>query len=223
MITTIAEDMKKLTEDILTSHDLRVKTLGDLVSYTHDLMGDTRKTVKGFTVDRKKMAEEQAKDLTNFANGLSKDVQSLLKKAQDMVKEFGKNNRQMSKEQAKNLANFVSDLTKSVGAMLNGFEKERDKMSKELKDNLSKQIKDIQTEVKRILKESDNLIGEYSSEMAQARKAWKDMSKAVAKARISGVIPKIDAREKVTTVEHAIGRNKGVKKNAEKRKATVKS
>lgn len=219
MITTIAEDMKKLTEDIITSHDLRVKTLGDLVSHTHGLMTDARKTVKGFTLDRKKMAGEQAKDLTNFANGLSKDVQSMLKKAQDMVKEFRKSNTQTSKEQAKNLANFVSDLTKSVAAMLNGFEKERDKMSKDLKDNLSRQIKDIQSEVKRILNEADNLIGEYSSEMGQARKAWKDMSKAVDKARQSGVIPRIEAREKVSTIGQAIskGRKKGTKRGQNSR------
>jgi ElaB/YqjD/DUF883 family membrane-anchored ribosome-binding protein len=219
MITTIAEDMKKLTEDIIISHDLRVKTIGDLVSHTHDLMTDARKTVKGFAADKKKMAGEQAKDLTNFVNGLSKDVQSLLKKAQDMVKEFSKSNSQVSKEQAKNLANFVNELTKSVGSMLNGFEKDRDKMSKDLKNKLAKEVKDIQTEVKRILNEADKLIGEYGSEMSQARKSWKEMSKAIAMARKSGVIPRIETREKVTTGEQAIGKNKGIKKDAEKRKS----
>jgi ABC-type transporter Mla subunit MlaD len=208
----IAEDMKKLTENIIISNDVRLKAVGELVSETH-------KTLKGFAGDRKKMAAEQAKDLADFVNGLSKNVQSLLKKAQNMVDEFHKSNRQMSREQAKNLADFVNKLTSEVGSMLGSFEKDREKMSKELKDKLAKEIKDIQTEVKRILNEADKLIGEYSSDMAHARKAWKDMSVTLAKLRKSGVMPKIQASEKVTTVEQAIGKGKDKKQVAKESKS----
>ncbi len=205
MITTIAEDMKKLTEDIIISNDVRVKAVGDLVF-------DTRKTLKGFAADRKKMGEEQTKDLADFVNRLSKNVQSFLG-------EFQKNRQQMGKEQAKELADFVNDLTKNMVSMLSDFEKDRNKMSKEARDKLAREIKDIQAQVKKILNEADKLIGEFSSDMAQAKKAWKDMSKAIATARKSGVIPRIETREKVTTGEQAIGKNKGIKKNAEKRKS----
>lgn len=218
MVMTIAEDMKKLTENIMSSCDVRVKALGDLVV-------DTRKTLKGFASDRKKMGEEQAKDLADFAAGLSKDVRNLLKEAQNLVNEFHKNNRQMGKDQAKSLSDFVSRLASDVGSMLSSIEKDRGRMSKDLKGKLVKEIKDIQTEVKRILNEADKLVGEYSSEMAHAKKAWKDMSTTLAKLRKSGVIPRIEAREKVTTVHrmpYGIGQAKGCckKKGVKKSKGS---
>ena len=197
----IAEDMKKLTENIIISNDVRLKAVGELVSETH-------KTLKGFAGDRKKMAAEQAKDLADFVNGLSKNVQGFLK-------EFQKNHQQMSKEQARSLSDFVKNLANDIGSMLGSFEKDREKMSKELKNKLAREIKDIRTQVERILDEADKLMGEYSSDIDQARKSWKAMCGTLAKARKSGlVMPKIETREKVTTVGQAI--NKGKKRTAKK-------
>jgi uncharacterized protein YicC (UPF0701 family) len=209
MVMAIAEDMKKLTENIIISNDVRLKAVGELVA-------DTHKTLKGFAADRKKMGQQQAKDLADFVNRLSKNVQSLKKMAQNMVKEFQKNHQQMSKEQAKNLSDFVKNLANDVGSMLSSFEKDRGKMSRELKNRLAKEIKDIQTQVEKILNDADKLIGEYSSDMAKARKAWKDMSAALAKARKAGfVMPEVKAGDKVTTVGQAIskGKKKAVKKS----------
>lgn len=91
-------------------------------------------------------------------------------------------------------------------------------MSKEQKDKLAREIRDIQRQVEKILDDADKLIGEFSSDMAQARKAWKSMSAALAKARKAGfVVPEIEAKEKVTTVAQAIG--KGKKKSAKKSKS----
>jgi len=203
MVMAIAEDMKKLTENIIISNDVRLKAVGQLVTDTHE-------TLNGFSMDRKKMAAQQAKDLANFMNGLSKNVQGFLK-------EFHKNHQQMSKEQAKNLSDFVKNLANDIGSMLSSFEKDRNKMSKELKDRLSKEIKDIQTQVEKILDEADKLIGGFSSDMAQARKAWKSMSATLAKARKSGLmIPEIEAGQKVTTVKQAISKGKGKKKATKK-------
>ena len=46
----IADSMKGITENIIASYDVRVKALGDLVA-------GTRKTLKGFAEERKKMSE----------------------------------------------------------------------------------------------------------------------------------------------------------------------
>jgi len=214
MVMAIAEDMKKLAENIMISSDVRLKAVGDLVA-------ETRKTLNGFAADRKKMAAEQAKDLASFTNGLSKNVDNLLKKAQQMIAEFHKTNRQMSKEQAKELAAFVNDLTRDVRSMLSGFERHRSEMSNELKDRLGKEIKDIQTKVEKILNDADKFIGEFSSDMAQARKAWKDMSTRLTKARKTGfVAPKFEAKGKVTKVGPEITGGKSRKKAAKDSKGS---
>jgi len=210
MVMAIAEDMKKLTENIIISNDVRLKAVGQLVADTHE-------TLNGFSMDRKKMAAQQAKDLANFVNGLSKNVQSMLKSARNMVQQFHKDNMQMNREQAKNLADFVNGLVTDVGSMLDSFQKDHKHMSKELKTKLTREIKDIEAEVERILGDADKLIGEFSSDMAQARKAWKSMSATLAKARKSGLmIPEIEAGQKVTTVKQAISKGKGKKKATKK-------
>ncbi len=215
MVMAIAEDMKNLTENIIISNDVRLKAVGQIVS-------DTHKTLNGFSMDRKKMAAQQAKDLSNFMNGLSKNMQSMLKSTRNMIQQFHKDNIQMSKEQAKNLADFVNDLVSNVGSMLDSFQKDHKHMSKETKAKLTMEIKDIQAEVERILGEADKLVGEFGAGMAQAKKAWKNMSATLARARKAGfMMPKIDAREKTTTVKQATGKTRaqGKKKTAAKSKS----
>jgi ElaB/YqjD/DUF883 family membrane-anchored ribosome-binding protein len=213
MVMAIAEDMKKLTENIIISNDVRLKAVGQLVADTHE-------TLNGFSMDRKKMAAQQAKDLANFMNGLSKNVQSMLKSARNMVQQFHKDNMQMSKEQAKNLADFVNNLVTDVGSMLDSFQKDHKHMSKELKAKLTREIKDIEAEVERILGDADKLIGEFSAGMAQAKKAWKSMSAALARARKAGfMMPEIDAGQKVRTVKQATSKAHGKKRSTPKSKS----
>jgi gas vesicle protein len=203
MVMTIAEDMKKLTENIIASSDVRLKAVGGIVA-------DTRDLVEGFSRDRGKMAKEQARDLAGFVSGLSKDVQSSLKNAQDMLNEFHKSNGQMGREQAKSLSDFVHKLTGEVGSMLRGFEKDRSKMSKELRDKLAKEVKDIQSQVESILDEADKLVGGFNADMARAKRSWRDMSAAISRARKSGFAK---AGEKVSTA------GQGKKRNAKKSKS----
>ncbi|OHB78568.1 MAG: hypothetical protein A2Z25_14800 [Planctomycetes bacterium RBG_16_55_9] len=187
MVMAIGEDMKKLTENMIVCNDVRLKAVGHLVA-------DTHKTLKGFSTNRKKMAAQQTRDLAHFMDGLSKNVQGMLGSARNMVQQFEKDNMQMSKEQAKSLGDFVQDLVSNVGSLLSSFQKEHNRISKDLGSNLAKEIKDIQTEVQSILDDADKFMHDYRSQMAQARKAWKNMSAALAKARKSGLkAPDTDA------------------------------
>jgi len=219
----IATEMKRLSEDIIASYDMRVKAVGELVKDTHE-------TLSGFAGDRKRMAAQQAKDLADFTNGLSKNVQNSLK-------EFHRTHKQMSAEQSKSLSDFMKNLTSDVGSMLSGFEKDRSKMSKELNATLTKEVKEIETFVARKLKEFDaahadmseelrkdlakyvagivketgQLMREYGSDMAQAKQAWSGMSGTLAKARKGGVMPRIEAGEDVSTVRQAVKKGRGKK------------
>jgi len=220
----IANSMRGITENIITSYDARVRALGDLVV-------DTRKTLKGFASDRKKMAREQAESLAHFTRGLSKS-------AEDMLKGFREDHQQMSEKQAKNLTDFIKDLTKDVSSMVSGFQKDRGKMSKELKSRLAKEVKEIETYIGKKLKEFDEAHAEmseqqkkdlakfvsgmtsevkrlltgfqhdmtgYRKDINSASHIWGGMASTLAKARKGGpVMPRIEAGERVTTVEEAV-------------------
>jgi hypothetical protein len=182
----IASDMKSITDNIMTSYNMRIKAVGNLIQDTHD-------TLKDFATDRKAMGEEQSKNLTDFMNGLSKNVfdlrtgfrknhkkmsneqeaflkkfiKTLSKNVDDMQKDFQKDHQDMSDEQAKNLTNFVNDLTKDVGSMLNNFQRDRIKTSKDLKNNLAYEVKEIEHYVDKKLKEFDKSHKEMSVQMKE--------------------------------------------------------
>ncbi len=176
MVMTVAQEMKRLTEDIINGNEVRLKAVGDLVT-------NTQRTLKKFSTDRKKMAAQQTRELVHFVNDLSKDVQGLLKNARDMVEQFRKDNMQMSDEQADRLATYVNDLVSGVGSMLDDFQKDHRHASKELKDKLTREINHIQRDVERILNDADKLVREFGDGMAQARKAWKGVAAAISSAR----------------------------------------
>jgi len=209
MATMIAEDMKKLTEDMIAASGMRLRAVGLL-------MAQTQETLKGFCADRSKMATSQRKDLRGFTNELSRDVQELRRKARGMVREFGKMGRQMSGEQSKHLAGFVQGLAKDVTEMLTRFEKERGHMSKQLGEQLAREIADIKESVERIFKDTDRFMHEQHSGMATARRAWRNMSAAIARARMTGFdSPAAHARHKAHTPKHATCKTR-VKRNAAK-------
>jgi hypothetical protein len=196
MATTIAEDMKRLTEDMIVANDMRLRAVGTLTTETHE-------TLKGFSADRKKMATDQAKDLADFVDDLSKTVKGFLRG-------FRKNHEQMSKEQSRHLAGFVQGLAQDVTSMLSRFEKEREHMSKELAERLAEEITDIKAAVEQIL-------DEQHSDMAKARQAWQNMSVAMSNARKAGFMaPVVEAGHKVCTAKQATRKTRGKKSTARK-------
>jgi len=209
MATTIAEDMRKLTEDMIAASGMRLSAVGSL-------MAQTREALKGFCADRTQMAASQRRDLRGFTNELSRDVQELRRKARGMVKEFHKTGRQMSEEQSKRLADFVQGLARDVTEMLTRFDKERGHMSKELGKRIAREIGDIGEAVEQILKDTDNSMKEQHSGMAAARRAWRNMSAAVGRARMTGFAsPATGARHRACAPKHATCKTR-VKRNTAK-------
>jgi hypothetical protein len=117
----------------------------------------------------------------------------------------------MSEELKDKLAKDVKEIETYVANKLKEFDDAHADMSEELKKDLAKYVGGIVSETRKFLKEC-------GSDMAQARKAWKDMSATMAKLRKSGVMPRIQASEKVSTVGQAIG--KGKKKGVKKTKSS---
>jgi len=196
MVMAIAEDMKKLTENIIISNDVRLKALGDLVADTHE-------TLKGFSMDRKKMGVQQAKNLADFVNSLTKDVGS-------MLSGFEKDRGKMSKELKDKLAKEVKEIETYVANKLKEFNKDHVDMSEELKKDLAKYVEGI-------VKETRGFLKECGSNMAQARKAWQSMSATMAKARkASFPMHGIDAGKRVSTVKQATHKAQGKKKTSPK-------
>ena len=139
----IASDMKNLSEDIVSSYDVRVKAIGILVNNVH-------RTLKGFSTDRKKMANEQAKALKNFVNELSNSVGN-------MIEGIQKGHKEMADK-------LKADLAKGEEERLKG-EEERLKDFKTMMADIQKAVKEIETYVKNKLKEFSDTHADMSEEL----------------------------------------------------------
>jgi len=142
--------MKNLSEDIVSSYDVRVKAIGILVNNVH-------RTLKGFSTNRKKMANEQAKALKDFVNELSNSVGN-------MIEGIQKGHKEMADKLKADLAKGEEERLKGEEERLKG-EEERLKDFKTMMADIQKAVKEIETYVKNKLKEFSDTHADMSEEL----------------------------------------------------------
>ena len=145
--------------------------------------------LKGFNAEHKEMADNLK--------------ESLEKGETDRLKDF--------KGMMGNIQKGIKDIENYVAKKLKEFSDAHAEMSEQQKQDLAKYVSGIASEVKKLL-------GEYDSDMAKAEAAWQGMAASLAKSRKGGVMPRIEAGEKVTTVEEAVEK-KSKKKGGKKRRS----
>ena len=213
----IADSMKGITENIVASYDVRVKALKDLVV-------DTRKTIKGFAADRKEMSEEQAKNLADFVNALTKNVGTMLKGFQTSHKEMSETlSESLEKGETDRLKDFkammgniqkgIKDIEAYVAKKLKEFDKAHADMSVELKKELAKYANDMVEATKKLISDIQKRQIERNAEVADLLEAfkaerekmaanWQALTAKMAKRR--GIKPKVEAEVKVRPVEEVV-------------------
>ena len=206
----IAEDIKKLGEDIVASYDSRVKAIGTLVKDTHQML-------KGFDAEHKEMAEKQAEALANFVADLTKSVGN-------MIKGFQKEHKEIADTLRADLAKGEDDRLKAFKPMMAGIQKEIKEieayvakklkefdeahadMSEELKKELAKYVDDMVKATKKLMsdiqarqKERNTQVGdlleEFKTEREEMAANWQNMVATLAERR--GVETEEEGEEKL--------------------------
>ena len=161
----IADSMKEITEDIITSYDVRVKAVGDLAA-------DTRKTLKGIQKAHKEMADDLK--------------ESLGKGETDRLKSF--------KSMMGNIQKGIKDIESYVANKLKEFSDAHADMSEELKKDLAKYVSGIVSDTKKLLseyssdmKKAANAWQGMSKTLARARKGGAAAPKVEAKVKVRPV------------------------------------
>ena len=209
---SIADDMKKLTEDIVASYDVRVKAVGAIVKQTAEML-------KGFNSEHKEMAAKLSSDLaafisehkgmsaklkadlTEFVNGLVKETTALVKKFQaehkGMAEELKADLAKGETERLKAFKGMMGDIRKGVkdieayvARKLQEFTDAHADMSAELKKELAKYVA--------------NILSGYAGEREKMAANWQDMVATMARKRGGGKPVKVEAGEEVKTVAEAV-------------------
>lgn len=209
----VAEGIKKIAEDIIASHEQREKAIDELVA-------DTRRTLEGFSLDRKKMSKEQAQSLADFAKDLTKNVGNMIKDIQKAHKEMADNlNESLKKGEADRLKDFkgmmggiqksIKDIESYVANKLKEFNEAHAEMSEELKKELAKYVADVVSETKKLL-------GGYAHERERMAATWQSMAATMVKKRTGK--PIVSAGTEVKTVEEAAAKKTKAKRKGKKKK-----
>jgi len=180
----LADDMKILSEDIVASYGLRVKTIRELEKDTHDML-------KGFQSEHKKMATDLKKTLAegeadrlketgNMMNQIRGEQKDRNKAVADLLEKFAKDHEDMAAELRETLAEGEADRLKETGNMMNQIRGEQKDRNKAVAD----------------------LLEEHKTEREKMSASWQALNAAMAKRR-SGK-PTVEAEVKVSSVKEAI-------------------
>jgi uncharacterized phage infection (PIP) family protein YhgE len=194
----IASDVKKLSEDVISSYDLRVKAIGELVSDTHN-------TLKGYQDDRKKMTSDLRKNLEEAKT-------ERLKAEADRLKTF-RSIMEDTKKFLDDVKKFVSDMSEETENLMNQIRAEHKNRNKEVLELLEKSEKErkimsdeligeIQARQDERNKEVLDLLHEFKTEREKMAANWQALNAEMAKRR--GIKPKLEAEARVMSVKEAI-------------------
>ena len=172
----IADGMRNTTEDIIASHKVRTKALGDLVT-------EVSASIKNDATNRKAMSAEQAAELARFTGGLAKSISAKLE-------QMGKDRALSAKKLKSRLQKESEDLEKMVNKTLADYHKDHADMSGALRHNLQSFVKDLRTETRGMMRE-------YRQEMREAGSIWSNMTRTLSAVGIKGeVAPRTHRRKK---------------------------
>jgi gas vesicle protein len=173
----IADDIKNLGDDIVTSYDMRVKGIEKVVK-------DTHKMLKGFQSEHKEMAADLRKGLKQGETDRLNAFKSMMAETQAYVKnslkEFSDAHAHMSEELKKELGKYVDDMVNAT----------------------KKLMSDIQARQKERNTEVADLLQAYKNGREKMAANWQSMAAAMANRR--GIKPEVEAEVRVRPVEEAI-------------------
>ena len=104
----LADEMKKVGENMVASYDVRIGAVGDVIKGTHSML-------KNFHQDRIRMGEEQRAELVSFKKDLVNETTR-------MLNTFKNNFEKMAQELDTMLSNYYKqDIQKPVHSMLTTY------------------------------------------------------------------------------------------------------
>lgn len=183
----MAMDIKKLGEDIVSSYNMRVNSIREMVSDTHkmlkefqmnnrDMFANVHEMLRGFQADHNKMAVNLRRSLEKGEIERVKDFKAMMgdvkKFVEDMADETANLIIEIQKEQ--------KDRNKEVADLLEKFTKDHEFMANELRKSLAEgetdrlqdfktMISGIQKYVAEVIKETERLMREIQSRQPERR------------------------------------------------------
>jgi len=224
---SISVEMKKIGEDIISSYKLRIKSVGEIVSETHNMLTDFQKDHKIMTDGLRKNLEKNEKDRLraekdrlqeshNLMTGITKEqvernkyVASLLKKYDNEQKIIVNELKVMAVELKKSLGKGETDRLEEFNKMMADVQNKQSDRNKYVADLLQKfaddqkitvnELKAMADELKKSLDKGEtDRLEEFDKMMTDVQNKQSDRNKYVA-----DLLQKFADDQKVIAAEHS--------------------
>lgn len=177
-----AAGMRTLTNDIIASHQLRAKTLGDRVKEVGRSLAGTRSMLARNGAAREAMSREQAAELACFTGELANSMGAKLKAFQKELDRVGKARVSSARELKGRLCKEAGALRHSVNTMLTDFHEDHAEMSAATRSHLRGFTKAIVKAVGDLTTATQGLMSGYRADSRKAGELWGAMTRTLAQA-----------------------------------------
>lgn len=161
----IAEKMKNLAEDIISSYEARIQSIGSIFDTTHLILGDFRESLFDTREERERINTQLRDILTKKEHLRRKDFDNMMQGILSTQDE-------REKEIRKLLGSYLDEQRKMAQALRKNLEKFRDSLSK----GEAGRVKEFQAMIKEILAEQEKRKEEVTSKLKEFQKEQKDLA-----------------------------------------------
>jgi len=204
----IAAGMKVITQDIVSSHEDRMRRIGEIREEANEARGEAQSLIMGFEASRQETSRQLRRDLSRdkakmgaevramrnsfqtshkemslaVHQNLAEHTQSVRGHVAEMRQEIGASHQDMSRKLRKDLAQGAATCKSEVKGILNDFQKSRQQTGVQLRKELTNYDRGIKSEVAGMRQETRGDLGE-------ARTAWQGLASAMPAKRSGAEIP----------------------------------
>ena len=204
----IAAGMKVITQDIVSSHEDRMRRIGEIGEEAKETMGEAQSLIMGFEAFRQETGRQLRRDLSRDKAKMGAEVRAMRNSFQTSHKEMslavhqnlaehtqsvrghvaemrqviGASHQDMSRKLRKDLAQGAAACKSEVKGILNDFQKSHQQTGVQLRKELTNYDRGIKNEVAGMRQETRGDLGE-------ARTAWQGLASTMPAKRSGAEIP----------------------------------
>lgn len=172
----LAEDMKGITEDIISSYEARIQSIGDIFDTTHQLLRgfqdsflDTKQEREKFSAElRENLAQNDSlrrKDFDNMMQGILSTSEEREKEVRNLLDSYLNAQKEMAQAVRENLSKVKDALAKGEAGRIKEFQarfKEILARQEERKEEVTSNLKEFQKEQQEMAKRLKELLAKGS-------------------------------------------------------------
>jgi len=171
----IASEMKELTRNIASSHEDRMRRVGEIRGEANEVRGEAQSLVMGFEACRQETSRQLRRDLAQDKAHRTSETEGILREAQNILKGFETSRKEANIKLREDLSQGTAVIRSEVGELLGeaqklikGFGASRQTVNSKLRKDLSRSRAESKSEVSKLQGNAQSLIKDFQSSRKEA-------------------------------------------------------